>query len=155
MDTKWTSNLTYYYKINNLKEINGKNCTYYYLDDIIKVEDFDFDNISLDEKSFENILIYEISYKTLIGAKPLRISFDEVDGFISQKTGITDIFSHILIYEISYKTLIGAKPLRISFDEVDGSISQKTGITDIFLIIMQESKLIRMIYGPKRNVNFA
>ena len=30
----------------------------------------------------ENILVYDISYKTLIGAKPLRIRFNEVNGFI-------------------------------------------------------------------------
>ena len=35
----------------NLKEINIKNCTCYYFNDIIKIEDFDFDNILLDEKS--------------------------------------------------------------------------------------------------------
>ena len=28
-----------------------------------KIEDSDFDNISLDEKSYENILVYDISYK--------------------------------------------------------------------------------------------
>ena len=27
----------------------------YYLDDIIKIEDFDLDNIIIDEKSYENI----------------------------------------------------------------------------------------------------
>ena len=37
----------------------------YYFDDIIKFEDFNFGNILLDEKSYENILIYDISYKTL------------------------------------------------------------------------------------------
>ena len=30
----------------------------------------------------KNILIYEISYKTLIDSKPLRIRFDQTDGFI-------------------------------------------------------------------------
>ena len=30
-------------------------------------------NVLLDEKSYENILIYSISYKTLIGAKPLYV----------------------------------------------------------------------------------
>ena len=34
-----------------------------------KLEDFDIDNISKDEKSHENILIYDISYKTLISPK--------------------------------------------------------------------------------------
>ena len=46
------------------------------------MEDFDSDNILLDEKSQENILIYDISYKTLIGAKPLRIRFHKIDGLI-------------------------------------------------------------------------
>ena len=67
---------------NELKEINIKNSTCYYFDDIIKIEDFDFDNISLDEKSFGHILFYDIWYKIFIGAKPLRISFDELDGFM-------------------------------------------------------------------------
>ena len=48
----------------------------------IKLEDIDFDNILIDEKSLKNILIYDISYKTLIGLKPLRIRFDKIDGFI-------------------------------------------------------------------------
>ena len=51
----------------------------YYFDDIIKFEVFNFDNISIDKKSHENIYI---SYKTLIGAKPLHIKFDKIDGFI-------------------------------------------------------------------------
>ena len=50
-----------------MKEINFKNCICYYFDDIIKAEDFDFDNISLDEKPFINIFIHEISYGTSIG----------------------------------------------------------------------------------------
>ena len=37
----------------------------------IKIEDFDFDNIIIDEKSHKNILIYGIPQKTLIGANPL------------------------------------------------------------------------------------
>ena len=59
----------------------GKNKNYF--DDVIKIEDFDFDDILLNEKSYENILICNISYKIdLIDAKPLRIRFNKVDGFI-------------------------------------------------------------------------
>ena len=61
---------------------------YYYQDDIIKLEDFDIDNILIDEKSNENILIYNFSYKTLIGSKPLCIRFDKIDGFIRIYDGI-------------------------------------------------------------------
>ena len=53
----------------------------------IKLEDFDFNNILIDEESHENILIYEISYKTLIGLTPLRIRFDKIDGFIKISDG--------------------------------------------------------------------
>ena len=55
---------------NKLKEVDIKYRTCYYFDDIIKIEDFDFNNILINEKSYENILDYGISYKTLIGAKP-------------------------------------------------------------------------------------
>ena len=53
--------------MNNLKEINIKNRAWYYFNDIIKIENFDFADIFLDRKSYKNILIYVISYKTLIG----------------------------------------------------------------------------------------
>ena len=64
-----------------------KNRTCYYFDDIIKFEDFEFDNILLDEESNENILIYDISCKTLIGVKSLRIRFDKIDGLIKVYDG--------------------------------------------------------------------
>ena len=54
---------------NELKKICIRNRTCYYFDDIIKLEDFDLDNILIDKKIHENILIYDISYKNLIGSK--------------------------------------------------------------------------------------
>ena len=36
----------------------------------------------INEKSYKNILVYNISYKTLTGAKPMLINFDKVDLFI-------------------------------------------------------------------------
>ena len=50
-----------------------KTCTCYFFDDIIKIKDFDFDNVLFDEKSYENFLVYDILYETLIGAKQLLI----------------------------------------------------------------------------------
>ena len=67
---------------NEFKKIDIKNRTCYHFDNIIKIKDIDFDNILLDEKSYENILIYGISYKTFMGVKPLRIRFDKVYGVI-------------------------------------------------------------------------
>ena len=62
---------------NEFKEINIKNRTFYYFDDILEIENVNLGNISIDEKLYENI-----SQKTLIGAKPLRIRFDKLDEFI-------------------------------------------------------------------------
>ena len=59
-----------------------KNRACHYFNDMIKLEDFDIDNILMNRKPNQNILIYGISYKTLIGAKPLRCRFNKVDGFI-------------------------------------------------------------------------
>ena len=74
--------------MNNLKEINVKNRTCYYLDYIINIIIISIIyNISMDKKSYENILVYDISYKTLTGPKPLRIRFDQVDGLIRVTDG--------------------------------------------------------------------
>ena len=37
---------------NEFIKVLMENCTCYYFDDIIKLEDFDFDNILIDEKKF-------------------------------------------------------------------------------------------------------
>ena len=51
-------------KNNEFKKVCIKNGMCCYFNDIIKVEDLDLDNVLIDEKSHENILIYDISYKT-------------------------------------------------------------------------------------------
>ena len=75
---------------NELKEIDIKIRMCYYFDNIMRAWDIDIDTdfigILLDEKlnkeRIENILIYDISYETSTGAKPLRIRYDKTDGFI-------------------------------------------------------------------------
>ena len=46
------------------------------------VQRYHIDNILIDEKPYKNVLVYNISYKTLIDAKPLLIRFNKIDGFI-------------------------------------------------------------------------
>ena len=67
---------------NKLKQIDIKNRTRYYFDNIIKFEDFGLNSILIDEKSYKNILVYNISYTILINASLLRIRFNKIDGFI-------------------------------------------------------------------------
>ena len=54
-----------------LKEIDIKNRTCYQFDDIIRVMDVDFSDTLLNKKSYKNILIYDIAYKTFMGAKTI------------------------------------------------------------------------------------
>ena len=70
-----------------VKDINIKNQTYYFFDDIINIKDFDPNNIKIDEKTYKNILIYYIGYVTIKDSRYLRIYslnslyliFDKVD----------------------------------------------------------------------------
>ena len=54
----------------------------YYSNNITELEDFDLDNILIDKKSHENSSVYNISNKTIIDSKPLRIRFFQIDGII-------------------------------------------------------------------------
>ena len=56
-----------------LREIVIKNATCYYLHDIINIDDFDPHDVLTDKKSHENILVYNILYKSLINSQPLCI----------------------------------------------------------------------------------
>ena len=61
---------------NKFQKVTIKNCMYFYEDDITKVEDFDLSTFLLDEKSYENTLIFDISCNWF---KTIRL--DEIDGY--------------------------------------------------------------------------
>ena len=76
---------------NQLKEIDMKSCSCYYFDDVMRDRGICFDNILLDEKSYEHILIFEISCKNFMGAKALCIRFAEIYGFLKIHDGIIQL----------------------------------------------------------------
>ena len=49
----------------SIKEINIKNRTYYFYNDIIDIEMFDSNNLKLDKKTHKNLDIYNIGYVTI------------------------------------------------------------------------------------------
>ena len=106
--------------MNNLKEIDTEKLTCSYFDYIIKIVEFDFNNTLPDEKSYENILIYTISYKTLIGTKPLRTRFDVADGFIRVYDGTR------------YLVLFCPEKYDVSYNRIRYLISQKGGIPFLY-----------------------
>ena len=104
----------------NFKKIRIKNRTCYYFDDIIKLEDFDLDNILIDEKSHVNILIYDIPYKTFIGRKSFCFRFDKIEGFIR-------------IYDWTrYLILFGSEKYDAIYNRIRKSRIVKSSITYIF-----------------------
>ena len=88
-----------------------------------------------DEKSQKDILILDILYENLIGAKPLRIRFDKIDGFIRIYDGIR------------YLRLFGSEKFDAIYNRIGYLTSLKNSITFVlfFFIITRKSKLILMI----------
>ena len=50
----------------NIKEINIKNRTYYFFNDMINIKDFNSSSLKLGKKSYKDIGIYNIGYITII-----------------------------------------------------------------------------------------
>ena len=74
--------------------------------------DFDFKDILLCKKlckeKDENSLIYDISYKTSTGAKPLLIRFNKIDVFIKTHNGIRCLLLfNSGLFDINDKFVIG------------------------------------------------
>ena len=73
----------------NIKEINIKNRTYYFFDDMVDIKKFDSNLLKLHKKSYKNTVIYYIGYVTMNGSKYVNIhlTIGEVDGSIEEKNG--------------------------------------------------------------------
>ena len=77
---------------NKVKDIDLKNRTYYFFNDIINIKKIDLNNIKIDEKSYKNILIYYVGYVTIKGSKyvkinsvnPLYLTFNKVNGYFEE-----------------------------------------------------------------------
>ena len=77
----------------NIKEINIKNQTYYFFDDMINIEDFDSNLLKIDKKSYKNTDIYYIGYITMKdsdyvkmkSANPLYLIIGKVIGHTEEK----------------------------------------------------------------------
>ena len=86
----------------------------------------------MDGESYENNSIFDISYNTLIDAKPFRIMLDDVDGLIRYYDGT------------KYLALFDLENDDSFYDRIRYLIRLESGMTYLFLIIKQKSKLIEM-----------
>ena len=79
---------------NKVKDINIKNRTYYFFNDIIKIETFDPNDIKIDEKSWiKKILVYYTGYVTIkeyvkrYNVNSLYLNFRHVNGYFEEING--------------------------------------------------------------------
>ena len=59
---------------NKVKDIDIKNRTYYFFNDIVNIKTFDPNNIKIDEKSYKHIFIYHIGQVTIKHFKCVKIN---------------------------------------------------------------------------------
>ena len=80
----------------NIKQINIKNRTYYFFNDMINIKEFDSSHLRIDKKSYKNIDIYYIGYITIKSisdyeninsVNPLYLIIADVDGYIEKNNG--------------------------------------------------------------------
>ena len=84
------------------------------------------------QKNTKSTLIYDISYKTSTGAKPLRVMLVQIrlDGFIKIHDGVRDF----VLFDCSWFDNI--------CDRIKYLIGEKMVLLIILIIILQESKLV-------------
>ena len=82
------------YKMDTTKQINIKNRTYYFYNDIIDLENFDVKLLKIDKKSYKDIGIYNIGYVTkkkigncmnINSVNPLYLGITRANGYIEEK----------------------------------------------------------------------
>ena len=75
------------------KQMNIKNSTYHFYDDMMIYDDFDRNLLKLDKKSFKNIGVYCIGYITkkdqykINSVNTLYLLVHRIDGLIEEKEG--------------------------------------------------------------------
>ena len=79
-----------------VKQINIKNRTYYFYNDMINIKDFEPNLLKIDKKSYKNIDIYYIGYITIkkiddyesiYSVNPLYLRINHASGYIEEKNG--------------------------------------------------------------------
>ena len=109
------------------KEINIKNRTYYFYNDIIDLQNFDAKLLKIDKKSCKDINIYNIGYvrKKKIGdcininsVNPLYLGITRVNGYIEEKS-----IDKYLVFDSSGEN----KELLKNYNDVFNGIRDKIG----------------------------
>ena len=110
-----------------VKQINIKNQTYYFYNDIISIKNFDARLLKIDKKSYKDIGIYNIGYITkkkiddcedIYSVNPLYLFIDHASGYVEEKN---------------------LNPLYLNIDHASGYIKEK-GVNNWFLTLQGKIK---------------
>ena len=82
------------YKMGTVKQVNIKNRTYCFYNDMVDIKTFDSDLLKVDKKSYKNIGIYNIGYITIkkidyyenvYSVNPLYLTISHASRYIEEK----------------------------------------------------------------------
>ena len=108
-----------------IKQINTKNRTYYFYNDIIDLKDFDAGLLKIDKKSYKDIGIYNIGYitkkkidgcKNINSVNPLYLNIIHGNGYIEEK-----VVNKYLVFDSTDKN----KKLIKKYNDVFNGVSVK------------------------------
>ena len=86
-----------------IKQVNIKNRTYYFYNDMINIKDFDARLLKIDKKSYKNIGIYNVvyitkkqtdDYENIYSVSPLYLIIANASGYIKEKD-LNTLYSNI------------------------------------------------------------
>ena len=114
-----------------VKQINIKNRTYYFYNDIIDLENFDSSLLKVDKKSYKDIGIYNIEYiaikkigdcKNIYSVNPLYLRITHASGYIERSSAEEINENKYLISDSLYEN----KELLKKYNDVFDGIRDKT-----------------------------
>ena len=132
--------------INKVKDIDVKNRTYCFFNDIINIKKFDSNDIKINENSYKDIFIYYIGYVMIKDSKyvkinsvnPLYLIFRKVNGYFEEING--NKYLTLVPTNESKEKIKKYKELRNKIRDVVRSLTKSSDYDEKFMKIKITSK---------------
>ena len=132
--------------INKVKDIDVKNRTYCFFNDIINIKKFDSNDIKINENSYKDIFIYYIGYVMIKDSKyvkinsvnPLYLIFRKVNGYFEEING--NKYLTLVPTNESKEKIKKYKELRNKIRDVVRSLTKNSDYDEKFMKIKITSK---------------
>ena len=126
-----------------VKQIDIKNRTYYFYNDMINIKKFDSNLLKIDKKSYKIIDIYSIGYTTIkkidnyeniYSVNPLYLTIVHASGYIEEKGGN----KHLVFDSIEFYSTDGNKELLKKYNDVFNGIRNEKKKLAVMNVIMKK-----------------